>query len=669
MKDRLSVSQSSIKQAASLFFEYSTHYQRTMGGKEAKERRRLKRLALQQQAEASGSAGGGADAKHDSATPNKSGTSGGDGRQPPAKKMKPTNGNSTSPKQQHGQNGNAKGKFGGGKGKFGGKPSNAGKHKGKGGDKSGQQQQNNNNKKKFKKPKHLKRKLEALSGEGGADEEKERIRLQQQMRQLEESKAERAKRFETKMKSLAGDKFDADVFAELTAKGASKETIRKIIVEGEKIKEKKTKAPKKEGAKIKEATSSNKKQKKMDEVVDTAATEDTKNDEEHETPSESSSDDGSDDSGSDDISLEDIEDISDEECDVYILDPDEVAKKKKTTSQVPNKDKSTENEAGSSSESDDSDSDSDDDKEDVDENSKSEKQGGEMETEKGGDEKSGWSDSDEGDKSSSSSDSDDSSSSSSSDDDSDVEEQDTQQKRTRGRGRKGRKDADNKRETTNAEIQETKKKETEAAAAAKATPVKDKKNRRCIGRKPVTDFIVGQKYDGEVVYVKPFGAFIDIGCHSDAFCHISRVADDFVESIEDVLAPGDKVSPRIVEIDRKQKRLTVSLQSSARIVDEKKSIEDRKERLRKNSAKKTPRDPSSGNRSEGGLRGQHAAERQKKNSGMEIEEPQGEESRGQFDNLEHIPESEMTPAQLKRARKLARRAERRKQQELTGLSA
>ena len=409
----------------------------------------------------------------------------------------------------------------------------------------------------------------------------------------------------------------------------------------------------------------------MDEVVDTATSEDTKNNEEHETPSESSSDDGSDDSGSDDMSLEDIEDISDEECDVYILDPDEVAKKKQKTSQVPVRKRSMENESGSSSESDDSDSDSDDEKEDVVENSKSEKQGDKMETEKEGNEKSGWSDSDEGAKSSSSSDSDDdSSSSSSSDDDSDMEEQDTQQKRTRGRARKGRKDADDKRETTNAEVQETKKKEAEAAAAAaKATPVKDKKNRRCIGRKPVTDFIVGQKYDGEVVYVKPFGAFIDIGCHSDAFCHISRVADDFVESIEDVLSPGDKVSPRIVEIDRKQKRLTVSLQSSARIVDEKKSIEDRKERLKKNSAKKAPRDPFGGNRSEGGRRGQHSAERQKSNGSMEIEEPVAEESRGQFDNLEDIPESEMTPAQLKRARKLARRAERRKQQELTGISA
>jgi len=627
-----------------------------MGGKEAKERRRLKRLALQEQEALAG--GGGATA----APSRKSDTaSSGDSkpRPPPAKKMKPTNGSINAPSsgsaggpKQHGQRNAKKGKFGGKNNKFGGKQSSS----------TGTcKQQQNNGKKKFKKPKHLKRKLEALSGDGGADEEKERIRLQQQMRQLEQNKAERAKRFETKIKNLAGEKFDPEVFAELTAKGASKETIHKILVEGEKIKREKS------GDK----NSSNKKQKKgAAKAVDTnEAKNGQEKDNGHETPSESSSPSSdSEDSGSD-ISLEDMEDISDEECDVYILDPEEVAKKKEKASQIQKKSKEDESDC---SESDDSSSDS------GDENGNTVDQDGTMEVgqEKTGisdvKEKSGWSDSD--DKSSSSSASDeDSTSGSSSDNDSDLEEQDARQKRTRGRGRKGRRDADTKRETANAEVQETKKvaaKEAEAAAA-KSPPAKEKKKRRCIGRKPVTDFVVGQKYDGEVVYVKPFGAFIDIGCHSDAFCHISRVADEYVESIEDVLSPGDKVSPRVVEIDRKQKRLTVSLQSSARIVDEKKSIEDRKQRLKKNSAKEASRAPSSGTNSGGGRRDQPTAERQtSRPSRMEVEQPQPvTESQGQFDNLESIPESEMTPAQLKRARKLARRAERRQQQELTGLSA
>ncbi len=67
------------------------------------------------------------------------------------------------------------------------------------------------------------------------------------------------------------------------------------------------------------------------------------------------------------------------------------------------------------------------------------------------------------------------------------------------------------------------------------TKKKERDKRRCIGRKPVTDFVIGNTYNGKVIYVKPFGAFIDIGCHSDGFVHISRVQDDFVDDINNVL--------------------------------------------------------------------------------------------------------------------------------------
>merc|ERR1712100_1008594 len=94
------------------------------------------------------------------------------------------------------------------------------------------------------------------------------------------------------------------------------------------------------------------------------------------------------------------------------------------------------------------------------------------------------------------------------------------------------------------------------------------KVRRCIGRKPVTDFEIGKQYKGKVVYIKPYGAFIDIMCHSEVFCHVSRVQDDYVEDINPVLKVDQEVYPRIVEIDREKRRITVSLQSDARRDDE-----------------------------------------------------------------------------------------------------
>ncbi|KAL3809106.1 hypothetical protein ACHAXA_003015, partial [Cyclostephanos tholiformis] len=87
--------------------------------------------------------------------------------------------------------------------------------------------------------------------------------------------------------------------------------------------------------------------------------------------------------------------------------------------------------------------------------------------------------------------------------------------------------------------------------------------RRCIGRKPVTDFSIGNFYSGKIKYIKPkLGAFIDIGSHSDAFCHISCTSDAFVSSVTDILKVDDIVDVRVIEVDRERKRITVSMRSA-----------------------------------------------------------------------------------------------------------
>ena len=61
---------------------------------------------------------------------------------------------------------------------------------------------------------------------------------------------------------------------------------------------------------------------------------------------------------------------------------------------------------------------------------------------------------------------------------------------------------------------------------------------------------------------------------SDAFCHISRVSDEYIESINDDFCKiGDILEEkiRVIDIDRSKKRITVSLQSDSRIADEKRS--------------------------------------------------------------------------------------------------
>ena len=52
---------------------------------------------------------------------------------------------------------------------------------------------------------------------------------------------------------------------------------------------------------------------------------------------------------------------------------------------------------------------------------------------------------------------------------------------------------------------------------------------------------VGEQFDGEVVGIKDFGAFVKLTPGKDGLLHISRVANGRVASVEDVLALGDVV--------------------------------------------------------------------------------------------------------------------------------
>lgn len=251
----------------------------------------------------------------------------------------------------------------------------------------------------------------------------------------------------------------------------------------------------------------------------------------------------------------------------------------------------------------------------------------------------------------------------SSDSDSDSDESiSAEEPRQRGKRRRGRQDTSKEilekapEEPTGPSSAQTDepKKSSKEPDPSKKTMKKDDP-RYCVGRTPVTDFSVGQKYDGTVVYIKPFGIFVDIGCHSDAFCHVSRLQDDFVESPEALFKPGDTVSARVVEIDRRKKRITVSLQSEARIADELLSVEAHAKRREKH---RPPKNDQSMEKPET----KSEVETKKK----PVEQPT---SRVVQPPSRYVPtkaESEMNPAELKRARKLARRAARREDQEGKG---
>ena len=60
---------------------------------------------------------------------------------------------------------------------------------------------------------------------------------------------------------------------------------------------------------------------------------------------------------------------------------------------------------------------------------------------------------------------------------------------------------------------------------------------------------VGAVYDGKVVSMKDFGAFIEIAPGRDGLCHVSELDSGYVQRPEDVVQIGDKVQVKVIGID------------------------------------------------------------------------------------------------------------------------
>jgi predicted RNA-binding protein with RPS1 domain len=80
-------------------------------------------------------------------------------------------------------------------------------------------------------------------------------------------------------------------------------------------------------------------------------------------------------------------------------------------------------------------------------------------------------------------------------------------------------------------------------------------------RKPLSDFKVGQQISGKVATILEYGAFIDIGAKVNPLLHISRITQEKIENIRDVLSEGDVVSIRIIDLDETKKSMSASMLS------------------------------------------------------------------------------------------------------------
>ncbi|MBE6819320.1 MAG: S1 RNA-binding domain-containing protein, partial [Ruminococcaceae bacterium] len=75
----------------------------------------------------------------------------------------------------------------------------------------------------------------------------------------------------------------------------------------------------------------------------------------------------------------------------------------------------------------------------------------------------------------------------------------------------------------------------------------------------ISDLKEGMELRGTVRNVIDFGAFVDIGVHQDGLVHISQICDRYIKHPSEVLKVGDIVKVRILSIDTKKQRISLTM--------------------------------------------------------------------------------------------------------------
>ena len=65
--------------------------------------------------------------------------------------------------------------------------------------------------------------------------------------------------------------------------------------------------------------------------------------------------------------------------------------------------------------------------------------------------------------------------------------------------------------------------------------------------------------NGRVTNITPFGVFVNINAVCDGLIHISQLADTYVESADQVVSVGDVINVRILKVDIKKRRISLSM--------------------------------------------------------------------------------------------------------------
>ncbi len=75
----------------------------------------------------------------------------------------------------------------------------------------------------------------------------------------------------------------------------------------------------------------------------------------------------------------------------------------------------------------------------------------------------------------------------------------------------------------------------------------------------IEDLRPGMELPGIVTNITAFGAFVDLGVHTDGLVHISQIADHFVKNVSDAVSLHQHVTVRVMDVDIARNRITLSM--------------------------------------------------------------------------------------------------------------
>ena len=81
-------------------------------------------------------------------------------------------------------------------------------------------------------------------------------------------------------------------------------------------------------------------------------------------------------------------------------------------------------------------------------------------------------------------------------------------------------------------------------------------------RTPLQDLRVDSVVSGRVVRLVDFGAFVDIGARTDGLLHVSQLPSGYVDHPSEVLHVGDRIRVRILGVDARKRRISLSMRET-----------------------------------------------------------------------------------------------------------